>query len=79
MNDMIIKEIHGDFGAKVSNIDLSISIKTKDVKAILKAIDDFSFLVFPDQSLRDDSHLEFTKLLGTPEPNHVAQVEDGEH
>ena len=77
MNDMIIKEIHGDFGAKVSNIDLSISIKTKDVKAILKAIDDFSFLVFPDQSLRDDSHLEFTKLLGTPEPNHVAQGRDG--
>ena len=47
MNDMIIKEIHGDFGAQVSNIDLSISIKTNDVKAILKAIDDFSFLVFP--------------------------------
>ena len=75
--DMIIKEIHNDFGAQISNVDLSISIKKEDIKAILKAIDDFSFLIFPDQSLSDDSHLEFTKLLGTPEPNHVAQGRDG--
>ena len=75
--DMIIKEIRNDFGAQISNVDLSISIKKKDVKAILKAIDDFSFLIFPNQSLEDDSHLEFTKLLGTPEPNHVAQGRDG--
>ena len=75
--DMIIKEIANDFGAQISNVDLSISIKKEDIKAILKAIDDFSFLIFPDQSLSDDSHLEFTKLLGTPEPNHVAQGRDG--
>ena len=75
--DMIIKEIRNDFGAQISNVDLSISIKKEDIKAILKAIDDFSFLIFPDQSLSDNSHLEFTKLLGTPEPNHVAQGRDG--
>ena len=75
--DMIIKEIRNDFGALISNVDLSISIKKENIKAILKAIDDFSFLIFPDQSLSDDSHLEFTKLLGTPEPNHVAQGRDG--
>jgi alpha-ketoglutarate-dependent 2,4-dichlorophenoxyacetate dioxygenase len=75
--DMIIKEIHKDFGAQISNVDLSISITKQDVEAILKAIDDFSFLIFPNQSLQDDSHLEFTKLLGTPEPNHVAQGRDG--
>ena len=75
--DMIIKEIHDDFGAQISNVDLSISIKKEDIKVILKAIDDFSFLIFPEQSLSDDSHLEFTKLLGTPEPNHVAQGRDG--
>ena len=75
--DMIIKEIHDDFGAQISNVDLSISIKKEDVKVILNAIDDFSFLIFPDQSLSDDSHLEFTKLLGVPEPNHVAQGRDG--
>lgn len=77
MYDMIIKEIHDDFGAQISNVDLSISIKKEDIKVILKAIDDFSFLIFPEQSLSDDSHLEFTKLLGTPEPNHVAQGRDG--
>ena len=75
--DMIIKKIHDDFGAQISNVDLSISITKQDVGAILKAIDDFSFLIFPNQSLQDDSHLEFTKLLGTPEPNHVAQGRDG--
>ena len=74
---MVIKEIRNDFGAQISNVDLSISINKEDIKAILKAIDDFSFLIFPDQSLSDDSHLEFTKLLGTPEPNHVAQGRDG--
>ena len=30
--DMIIKEIHDDFGAQISNVDLSISIKKEDPK-----------------------------------------------
>ena len=76
-NGMILKTIHDDFGAEVSNINLSIKLGREFIKAILKAIDDFSVLIFPKQSLKDDSHLEFTTLLGTPEPNHVAQGRDG--
>ena len=78
MTEVIVESIHNDFGAQILNLDLSTNLKGENIKTILKAIDDFSFLIFPDQSLEDESHLEFTKLLGTPEPNHVAEGRDFE-
>ena len=77
MTEVIVESIHNDFGAQILNLDLSTNLKGENIKTILKAIDDFSFLIFPNQSLEDESHLEFTKLLGTPEPNHVAEGRDG--
>jgi alpha-ketoglutarate-dependent 2,4-dichlorophenoxyacetate dioxygenase len=77
MTEVIVESIHNDFGAQILNLDLSTTLKEENIKTILKAIDDFSFLIFPNQSLEDESHLEFTKLLGTPEPNHVAEGRDG--
>ena len=77
MAKMIIESIHNDFGAQILNLDLSTTLNEKNVKDIMEAIDEFSFLVFPNQVLEDPSHLEFTKLLGAPEPNHVAQGKDG--
>jgi len=69
--------IHPEFGAKITGIDLSIQHNDEIIDSIKTYIDDFSLLVFPKQNLNDDSHLNFTKRLGEPEPNHVAYGRDG--
>tara|TARA_B110000444_G_scaffold41896_1_gene37901 strand:+ start:7337 stop:8212 length:876 start_codon:yes stop_codon:yes gene_type:complete len=77
MGKMIIENLHNDFGARVLNCDVSSALDEDSIRTILKAIDDFSLIIFPNQSLSDESHLKFTGMLGAPEPNHVAQGRDG--
>ncbi|MDG1887392.1 MAG: TauD/TfdA family dioxygenase [Alphaproteobacteria bacterium] len=77
MDKMIIENLHYDFGARILNFDVSSALDADTIRTILKAIDDFSIIIVPDQSLSDESHFRFTEMLGTPEPNHVAQGRDG--
>ena len=77
MDKMIIENLHNDFGARILNFDVSSALDADTIRTILKAIDDFSVIIVPDQSLSDESHFRFTEMLGTPEPNHVAQGRDG--
>ena len=77
MDKMIIENLHNDFGARILNFDVSSALDADTIRTILKAIDDFSVIIVPDQSLGDESHFRFTEMLGTPEPNHVAQGRDG--
>ena len=63
--------LHSDFGARVTGLDLGDGLSASAVSEIERAIDDFSFLWFPEQSVSDDMQLAFTKLLGEPEPSHV--------
>ncbi|MGH6621938.1 MAG: TauD/TfdA dioxygenase family protein, partial [Alphaproteobacteria bacterium] len=44
---------------------------------IRAAIDDYSFLCFPDQPFDDVRQLAFTRSLGEPEPNHVKLGQEG--
>ena len=77
MDKMIIENLHNDFGARILNFDVSSALDADTIRTILKAIDDFSVIIVPDQSLGDESHFRLTEMLGTPEPNHVAQGRDG--
>tara|TARA_E500000331_G_scaffold144451_1_gene140691 strand:- start:57 stop:929 length:873 start_codon:yes stop_codon:yes gene_type:complete len=72
-----VEPLHPDFGARVTGIDLREPICTDTVANIQRAIDEYSFLCFPDQPLDDGLHLAFTRLLGEPEPNHVRLGQDG--
>ena len=75
---MLMKErLHDDFGAQVTGFDLSSDLTDDEVEAILEAIDEFSLLVFPRQSLEDEAHLAFTRNLGKPEENHARLGRDG--
>ena len=69
--------LHSDFGARVTGLDLGDGLSASAVSEIERAIDDFSFLCFPDQSVSDDMQLAFTKLLGEPEPSHVKLGQEG--
>ena len=69
--------LHSDFGARVTGLDLGAGLSASAVSEIDRAIDDFSFLWFPEQSVSDDMQLAFTKLLGEPEPSHVKLGQEG--
>ena len=69
--------LHSEFGARVTGLNLREGLSAATVSAIKRAIDDYSFLWFPDQSLSDDMQLAFTKLLGDPEPSHVKLGQEG--
>jgi alpha-ketoglutarate-dependent 2,4-dichlorophenoxyacetate dioxygenase len=77
MTSFTIDPLHDEFGATITGIDLGKTLSDAEVVAVHKAIDSYSFLVFPDQKLDDDKHLAFTRQLGAPEPNHVALGRDG--
>ena len=75
---MNIEKLHTDFGAEVSGVDLSKPLSRAVFKAIDRAINQYSVLLFPEQSLDDKRHLAFTRLFGALEENHVSYYSSGE-
>ena len=77
MTDLKFKPLHNDFGARVTGLDASKPMTARILTKVQSAIDEYSFLCFPNQNMDDDRHLAFTKQLGEPEENHVALGESG--
>ncbi|MEK9673016.1 MAG: TauD/TfdA family dioxygenase [Rhodospirillaceae bacterium] len=77
MTLLTITPIHSDFGARITGVDLINTPDSETVAAVRDAVDEYSFLHFPDQPFSDEKHLAFTRLLGEPEPNHIKQGEEG--
>lgn len=69
---MKIEKLHDEFGARITGADLSTVPEGAALEAIRKAIDEYSFVVFPETSFDDAKQLEMTRALGDPEPDHVA-------
>jgi alpha-ketoglutarate-dependent 2,4-dichlorophenoxyacetate dioxygenase len=74
---LMIEPLHPEFGARITGIDLTGPLDDDAVAQIHKAIDDYSFLTFPDQDFDDDRQLAFTKRLGEPEESHSALGQEG--
>lgn len=74
---LTIEPLHPEFGARVTGIDLRDGLSDDARDEILAAIDDHSFLCFPEQPFDDERQLAFTRRLGEPEPSHVALGEQG--
>jgi len=70
--------LHDDFGARVTGVDLRPPLPEALRLEIRQAIDEYSFLCFPNQSFDDDGQLAFTRAFGEPEANHVKLGQDGE-
>ena len=78
MASFSLEPLHSDFGAHCSGIDFKKPITDSGVREDLRrAVDEYSFLCFPGQALQDKEHLEFTRYLGEPEPNHVKLGQQG--
>ena len=69
--------LHSDFGVCVQGLNLCEHLSSDSVTAIQQAIDCYSFLWFPNQSVSDEMQLALTSLLGEPEPSHVKLGQDG--
>ncbi len=69
---MKIKSIHPEFGAKVSGINLSAILSEAEFEFIDNAINQYSILIFSDQNLDDERHLNFTQMFGPLEEEHVS-------
>lgn len=64
--------LHSEFGIKITGVDLAREIDDELMDEIRAAIDEYAFVYFPDQPFDDDRQLDFTRMLGEPEPDHVA-------
>ncbi|MFZ0426071.1 MAG: TauD/TfdA family dioxygenase [Xanthobacteraceae bacterium] len=52
------------FAAEIGDIDLSKQIAPSDLKAIKDAFAKYAVLIFPEQHLSADQHLDFARLFG---------------
>jgi alpha-ketoglutarate-dependent 2,4-dichlorophenoxyacetate dioxygenase len=52
------------FAAEIGDVDLSQPIAPADFQAIRQAFTTYSVLIFPDQHLSQDQHLDFAQLFG---------------
>ena len=77
MAALTIEPLHADFGARITGVDLCAPLSDESVEEIRVAIDEYSFLCFPNQPFDDERHLAFTRCLGEPEANHVALGKEG--
>ncbi len=75
---MEIEPLHDEFGARVRGLDLTGPLSPDLVEALHAAIDEHSFLLFPNQDMSDEAQLLLTEALGEPEESHVAFGRTGE-
>lgn len=52
------------FAAEIGDVDLSAQINSSDVLAIKEAFAKYAVLIFPDQHLTQDQHLDFARRFG---------------
>jgi len=52
------------FAAEIGDIDLSRPLEGADIAAVKEAFAKYAVLVFPDQHLSDDQHLDFARNFG---------------
>ncbi len=52
------------FAAEIGDIDLSKPLSSEDAEAVKQAFWKYSVLIFPEQNLDQDQHLDFAKLFG---------------
>jgi alpha-ketoglutarate-dependent 2,4-dichlorophenoxyacetate dioxygenase len=61
---MTVVPVTPSFAAEIGDVDLSKPIEAADVAAIKDAFTTYAVLIFPDQHLSQDQHLDFAKHFG---------------
>jgi alpha-ketoglutarate-dependent 2,4-dichlorophenoxyacetate dioxygenase len=66
-----IRSVTESFAAEVGDVDLSRPLSAADEAAVKAAFWKYSVLVFPDQELTPQQHINFSKLFGPIETDRV--------
>ncbi len=77
MAEFNLEPLHADFGARLSGVDLSADLSELQLRKLHDAIDTYSFLCFPDQTMSDAIQLSLTWRLGAAEAEHVTLGKTG--
>jgi alpha-ketoglutarate-dependent 2,4-dichlorophenoxyacetate dioxygenase len=72
-----LEPLHADFGVEIANVDVSKHVDDRRFAEIEMAVEQHSVVLFRDQTLNDDSQLEFSRRFGELEYGHVAYGRDG--
>ena len=75
---MNIEPLHVEFGARISGVDLSLELDQPTFAQIDLALNRHSFLLFENQQMNDQAHLDFTRRFGELEEEHVSYYSRGE-
>ena len=75
---MNIEPLHTEFGARISGVDLSLELDQPTFAQIDLALNRHSFLLFENQQMNDQAHLDFTQRFGELEEEHVSYYSRGE-
>lgn len=65
------------FGAKVTGVDISVPLEFQTFREIRAAFDEYSILIFPDQTLDDETQIAFSERFGLCEPTRSANPAAG--
>lgn len=77
MSGLTIEPLHAEFGARVEGIKLNTPLSDQAVSEIQSVIDQYSFVLFPNQTMDDPAQLALTRALGEPEANHIKLGQEG--
>ncbi|MEM7193862.1 MAG: TauD/TfdA family dioxygenase [Pseudomonadota bacterium] len=70
MNPISVDPITPAIGAEIGGIDLSVLSADQDIEKIYHALIQFHVIVIRGQKITSEQHLNFARLLGTPQPPH---------
>jgi alpha-ketoglutarate-dependent 2,4-dichlorophenoxyacetate dioxygenase len=59
-----VQPVTPGFAAEIGDVDLSVPLGTADVRDIKNAFATYAILIFPDQHLSQDQHLDFARHFG---------------
>ena len=75
---MNIEPLLPEFGARIIGVDLSQPLDQSSFEQIDMAINQYSFLLFPEQAMNDEAQLDLTRRFGQLEEEHVSYYSRGE-
>ncbi len=75
---MNIEPLHPEFGARISGVDLAQPLDQPSFEQIDMALNQYSFLLFPQQEMDDEAQLDLTRRFGQLEEEHVSYYSRGE-
>ena len=70
MGELSVRRLHPSLGAEVRGVDFTKPLADDVVAGILSAWADHLVLVFPDQPVSDQQHVDVTRYFGQPEVFH---------